>query len=73
MHHDGCGGRAGEEELLTGIGGASSRQVRRIVLIERVTPGCEDSKPPVIPARAGTQPWGPAFAGITRTIALSIE
>ena len=30
--HDGCGGRAGRAELLTGIDGASSRPVRRIVL-----------------------------------------
>jgi hypothetical protein len=33
MRHDGCGGRAGRVELLTGIEGASSRPVRRIVLI----------------------------------------
>ena len=33
MRHDGCGGRAGKAELLTGIEGASSRPVRRIVLI----------------------------------------
>jgi hypothetical protein len=32
MRHDGCGGRAGRVELLTGIEGASSRPVRRIVL-----------------------------------------
>ena len=31
--HDGCGGRAGRAELLTGIEAASSRPVRRIVLI----------------------------------------
>ena len=31
--HDGCGGRAGKLELLTGIEAASSRPVRRIVLI----------------------------------------
>jgi hypothetical protein len=31
--HDGCGGRAGKVELLTGIEGASSRPVRRIVLV----------------------------------------
>ena len=30
--HDGCGGRAGKAELLTGIEGVSSRPVRRIVL-----------------------------------------
>jgi hypothetical protein len=30
---DGCGGRAGRVELLTGIEGASSRPVRRIVLV----------------------------------------
>jgi hypothetical protein len=29
---DGCGGRAGRVELLTGLEGASSRPVRRIVL-----------------------------------------
>jgi hypothetical protein len=34
MRHDGCGGRAGRVELLTGIEGASSRPVRRIVLID---------------------------------------
>jgi len=33
MRHDGCGGRAGKGELLTGIEGASSRTVRRILLI----------------------------------------
>jgi hypothetical protein len=32
MRHDGCGGRAGKVELLTGIEGTSSRAVRRIVL-----------------------------------------
>jgi hypothetical protein len=32
MCHDGCGGRAGKAELLTGSEGASSRPVRRIVL-----------------------------------------
>jgi hypothetical protein len=31
--HDGCGGQAARAELLTGIEGASSRPVRRIVLI----------------------------------------
>jgi hypothetical protein len=34
MRHDGCGGRAGEAVLLTGIEGASSRPVRKIVLVE---------------------------------------
>jgi hypothetical protein len=34
MRHDGCGGRAGRVELLTGIEGASSRPVRKIKLIE---------------------------------------
>jgi hypothetical protein len=34
MRHDGCGGLAGKAELLTGIEGASSRPVRRIVLRE---------------------------------------
>jgi hypothetical protein len=33
MRHDGCGGRAGEAELLTGIEGVSSRPARKIVLI----------------------------------------
>jgi hypothetical protein len=33
MRHDGCGGRAGSAELLTGIEGASSRPVRKIVLL----------------------------------------
>jgi hypothetical protein len=32
MRHDGCGGQPGRVELLTGIEGASSRPVRRIVL-----------------------------------------
>ena len=32
MRHDGCGGIAGNAELLTGIEGVSSRPVRRIVL-----------------------------------------
>ena len=34
MRHDGCGGRAGKAELLTGIEGVSSRPVRRILLCE---------------------------------------
>ena len=34
MRHDGCGGRAGEVELLTGIEGTSSRRVRKILLRE---------------------------------------
>ena len=34
MRHDGCGGRAGRAELITGIEGASSRTVRQIVLRE---------------------------------------
>ena len=34
MRHDGCGGLPGRAELLTGIEGASSRPVRRIVLID---------------------------------------
>jgi hypothetical protein len=33
MRHDGCGGRAGQVELLTGIDEVSSRPVRRIVLL----------------------------------------
>jgi hypothetical protein len=35
MRHDGCGGRPEKAELLTGVDGASSRPVRRIVLMER--------------------------------------
>jgi hypothetical protein len=34
MRHDGCGGRPDRMELLTGIEGASSRQVRKIMLID---------------------------------------
>jgi hypothetical protein len=34
MRHDGCGGRAGRAELLTGIEGVSSRPVRWILLRE---------------------------------------
>jgi hypothetical protein len=34
MRHDGCGGQAARAELLTGIEGASSRPVRRILLRE---------------------------------------
>ena len=34
MRHDGCGGRAGKAELLTGIEGVSSGPVRKIVLRE---------------------------------------
>ena len=30
MRHDGCGGRAGKVELLTGIDGVSSRPARKI-------------------------------------------
>jgi hypothetical protein len=33
MRHDGCGGRAGRAELLTGIEGVSPRPVRKIVLL----------------------------------------
>jgi hypothetical protein len=32
IRHDGCGGRAGKAELLSGIEGVSSRPVRKIVL-----------------------------------------
>jgi len=32
MRHDGCGGRAGKTDLLTGLEGVSSRPVRKIVL-----------------------------------------
>ena len=38
MRHDGCGGLAGKAELLTGIDGASSRPVRRIVLLAGAAP-----------------------------------
>jgi hypothetical protein len=34
MRHDGCGGRPGRVELVTGTEGASSRPVREIVLID---------------------------------------
>ena len=34
MRHDGCSGRAGRAELLTGIEGVSSQPVRRILLRE---------------------------------------
>jgi hypothetical protein len=34
MRHDGCSGRAGKAELLSGVEGVSSRPVRRIVLRE---------------------------------------
>jgi hypothetical protein len=34
MRHDGCGGRVGKVELITGIEGASSTPVRKIVLRE---------------------------------------
>ena len=34
MRHDGCGGRPCGVELLTGIEGASSRPVRKIVLLD---------------------------------------
>jgi hypothetical protein len=33
MRHDGCGGLPGKAELLTGTEGASSRPVRKIVVI----------------------------------------
>jgi hypothetical protein len=35
MRHDGCGSREAKAELLTGIEGASSRPVRRIVVRAR--------------------------------------
>jgi hypothetical protein len=34
VRHDGCGGRAGKVELMTGIEGVTNRPVRRIVLME---------------------------------------
>ena len=49
--HDGCGGRAGKAELLTGIEGATSRPVRRILLLDDqpkeipgVHPGLQDGR-----------------------------
>ena len=45
MRHDGCGGRAGKAELLTGIEGVSSRPVRRIVLRE--------GRGPIVPHEGG--------------------
>lgn len=38
MRHDGCGGRGGKVELLTGIEGASSWPVRKITLIQLQQP-----------------------------------
>jgi hypothetical protein len=37
--HDGCGGLAGKAELITGVEGASSKPVRRIVLQAADPPG----------------------------------
>jgi hypothetical protein len=37
--HDGCGGRTGRAELLSGIEGVSTRPVRKIVLREGVRRG----------------------------------
>jgi len=34
MRHNGCGGRPGRVELLTGVEGASSRPVRKIVVLD---------------------------------------
>jgi hypothetical protein len=34
MRHDGCGGRAGRMELLTGIEGVNSRPVRKIIVLD---------------------------------------
>jgi hypothetical protein len=34
LRHDGCGGRAGRVELLIGIEGASSRPLRKIVVLD---------------------------------------
>jgi hypothetical protein len=34
MRHDGCGGLPGKAELLTGIEAASSRPVRKIVVLD---------------------------------------
>ena len=34
MRHAGCGGRASKVELISGIEGASSRPVRRIVVLD---------------------------------------
>jgi hypothetical protein len=46
--HDGCGGRAGTAELLTGIEGASSRPIRKAaprlqLSMQSVTGKCVDS------------------------------
>ena len=41
MRHDGCSGRPGKVELVTGIEGASSRPVRRIDLLD----GCPSTLP----------------------------
>ena len=38
MRHDGCGGRVGRVELVTGIEGVTSRPVRKIVLLEASRP-----------------------------------
>jgi hypothetical protein len=48
MRHDGCGGLPGRAELLTGIESASSRPVRRIVLLDCQTPPLQRLKHPLI-------------------------
>ena len=58
MRHDGCGGRAGKVELLTGIEGVSSRPVRRIVLRDEIASPVVDIDPPKhFGIRATTEPW----------------
>ena len=48
MRHDGCGGRPGRAELLTGIEGASSRPVRKIALLGVVRWQPDSSWPPFL-------------------------
>jgi hypothetical protein len=57
MRHDGCGGRAGKVELLTGVDGASSRPVRRICAAGLTGPS------------AGSEP---VWAGLSRICSASI-
>jgi hypothetical protein len=52
MRHDGCGGRAGKVELITGIDGTSSQQVRRIVLREFA------AKPKLLQTECAARPAG---------------
>ena len=68
MRHDGCGGRAGRAELLTGIEAASSRPVRRIVLntnpmLQPSSPSAltKEKPPPGVGGSGGGVSW--AFFG----------